>query len=161
MFARERLSFQPPRLSTYQPDSLSPIIPTLARPSRKSNHSRTYGIPRGGGGYRFFCQTNLSRSFYGNPALCPLLFQTLAYSFNFRITPIRCILRSMRTLAQETGGYPRQVIPISPSPISHARTIFHQSPSTGYSSASVPTFPRPASTFTSNMSYTPTEVNPK
>src|SRR5258708_1179510 len=106
MFARERLSFQPPRLSTYETDSLSPIIPTLARPSRKSNHSRTYGIPGGGGIYRFFCQTNLSRSFCGSPSLCLLLFQTLAHSFNFRITPIRCIFRSMRTLAQKTGGTP-------------------------------------------------------
>jgi hypothetical protein len=49
MFARVVLTFHPAHLSTCEPDSLSPIIPTVARPSHNSNHSRTYEIPRGGG----------------------------------------------------------------------------------------------------------------
>src|SRR5579859_6348864 len=49
MFARGLVSFQPPRLPAYPENSASPIIPTLARRSRNSNHSRTYGIPGGGG----------------------------------------------------------------------------------------------------------------
>jgi hypothetical protein len=43
-----RLVHTPPDLHRNSPP-LSPIIPALARPSRKSNHSRTYAIPVGGG----------------------------------------------------------------------------------------------------------------
>ena len=76
--------------------------------SPKSNHSRTYRIPGGGGIYRFFCQTNSSRSFYGNHALRPLLFQPLVHSFVFRSTPISCPSSAFRTLRPKTpgGGYP-------------------------------------------------------
>ena len=49
MFARGVFSFQPARLPAYPENSASSIIPTLARRSRNSNHSRTYGIPGGGG----------------------------------------------------------------------------------------------------------------
>jgi hypothetical protein len=49
MFARGVVSFQPARLPAYSENSASPIIPTLARRSRNSNHSRTYGIPGGRG----------------------------------------------------------------------------------------------------------------
>ena len=45
MFARGVFSFQPARLPAYPENSASPIIPTLARRSRNSNHSRTYGMP--------------------------------------------------------------------------------------------------------------------
>jgi len=49
MFARGVLSFHPTPLPASSENSLSPIIPALARVSRKSNHSRTYGVPGGGG----------------------------------------------------------------------------------------------------------------
>ena len=61
MFARVVLAFHRACLSTYEPDSLSSIIPTLARPSRNSNHSHTYGMP-GGGGYTGFFVGPISRA---------------------------------------------------------------------------------------------------
>src|SRR5258708_29987285 len=45
MFARARLPFHPAPVPASRENSLSPIIPTLARLFRKSNHSRTYGTP--------------------------------------------------------------------------------------------------------------------
>jgi hypothetical protein len=49
MFARGVFSFHPVRFHAYPENLPSPIIPTLARPSRKSNYSRTYGMSLGGG----------------------------------------------------------------------------------------------------------------
>src|SRR5713101_8263261 len=49
MFARGVFSFHPARCFASPENSPSPIIPTLARLSRKFNHSRTYGIPQGRG----------------------------------------------------------------------------------------------------------------
>jgi len=49
MFARGVFSFHSAPVPASLENFLTPIIPTLARPSRKSNHSRTYGIPGGGG----------------------------------------------------------------------------------------------------------------
>ena len=42
-------SFHSARLPTYPENFLSPIIPTHTRRARKSNHSRTYELPGGGG----------------------------------------------------------------------------------------------------------------
>ena len=49
MFARGVLSLYSARFPAFSESPLTPIIPTDARPSHKSNHSRTYGIPGGGG----------------------------------------------------------------------------------------------------------------
>src|SRR5882762_2826529 len=49
MFARARLPFHPASVPASRENSLSPIIPALARLFPKSNHSRTYRIPRGRG----------------------------------------------------------------------------------------------------------------
>src|SRR5260221_7076360 len=49
MFARGAFSFHPARFPAYPENLPSPIIPALARNSPKSNYSRTYGIPWGGG----------------------------------------------------------------------------------------------------------------
>jgi hypothetical protein len=49
MFARGFFSFHSAHLPTHPENSLSPIIATLARSFCKSNHSRTYRIPGGGG----------------------------------------------------------------------------------------------------------------
>jgi hypothetical protein len=49
MFARGVFSFHPAPFLASPENPPSPIIPTLARPSRKSNHSRTYRVPWGGG----------------------------------------------------------------------------------------------------------------
>jgi hypothetical protein len=112
--ARAILSFLPAPLRASNQDSLTSISPAPltgapfendARPSRKSNYSRTSAIPGVGGIYRFSCQTSSSRSCYRNPALCPLSFQTLAHSFIFRTTPIRCSSSIFRTLAPKTWGY--------------------------------------------------------
>ena len=53
MFARGAWSFQPARLPASPKNISSSIILTLARPSRKSNHSCTSAIP-GDGGYTGF-----------------------------------------------------------------------------------------------------------
>src|SRR5882762_9076658 len=50
MFVRALLSFHAAPLPGHNQNLLSSIIPTLARLSRKSNHSRTYRTPPGGGG---------------------------------------------------------------------------------------------------------------
>src|SRR6266403_3597586 len=49
MFVRALLSFHTAPLPGHNQNLLSSIIPTLARLSRKSNHSRTYSPPQGGG----------------------------------------------------------------------------------------------------------------
>jgi len=49
MFVRALLSFHTAPLPGHNQNLLSPIIPTLARLSRKSNHSRTYRTPQGEG----------------------------------------------------------------------------------------------------------------
>src|SRR6266852_5551263 len=105
-FSRGLLSFHPASAPASPENSLSSIIPIHARPSRKSNYSRTSATPGGGGIYRFLCQTNSPRSFHRNPALCPLSFQTLAPSFIFRSTPIPCLSSAFRTLSKKTGGTP-------------------------------------------------------
>src|SRR5882762_6753342 len=48
MFVRALLSFHTAPLPGHNQNLLSSIIPTLARLSRKSNHSRTYRPPREG-----------------------------------------------------------------------------------------------------------------
>ena len=53
MFARGVFSFHSLPLPASVENSPSPIVPTLARRFRKSNHSRTSAIP-GGGGYTGF-----------------------------------------------------------------------------------------------------------
>src|SRR6267378_5041037 len=50
MFVRALLSFHTAPLPGHNQNLLSSIIPTLARLSRKSNHSRTYRPRPGGGG---------------------------------------------------------------------------------------------------------------
>src|SRR5882762_11610620 len=49
MFVRALLSFHTAPLPGHNQNLLSSIIPTLARLSRKSNHSRTYRTPQGEG----------------------------------------------------------------------------------------------------------------
>src|SRR5579859_6755667 len=49
MFARGAFSFHPAGLSAFPENLLSPIIPAHARRACKSNHSRTYRVPGGGG----------------------------------------------------------------------------------------------------------------
>ena len=110
MFCARSLSLHGAPPSGRNQNLLSPIISTLARISRKSNHSRTYGVPRREGVWSY--QSNRLSAQLG----------TTLNVFSF--------------------------------------TSFTSS--TSFTSHSpVPTFPRPASTFTSNTSYTPTEVNPK
>jgi len=59
-----RLVHTPPHLDRNSPP-LSPIIPALARPSGKSNHSHTYAIPGGRGVWSYqsdsaFCSSSTS-----------------------------------------------------------------------------------------------------
>jgi hypothetical protein len=63
MFARGLLPFHPARSPASGEFFLSPTIPALALSYCKSNYSHTYRLPRGGGIYRFPCQTNSPRSF--------------------------------------------------------------------------------------------------
>src|SRR6266403_2127981 len=108
MFVRALLSFHTAPLPGHNQNLLSSIIPTLARLSRKSNHSRTYRTPQGEGVWSY--QSN-------------------------RLTAHQGTTRNVFSFTSFTS-------------------LTSRSP--------VPTFSRPASTFTSNMSYTfPHEVNPK
>src|SRR6266849_3499256 len=139
-FSRGLLSFHPASAPASPENSLSSIIPIHARPSRKSNYSRTSATPGGGGIYRFLCQTNSPRSFHRNPALRPIFFQSLAHSSIFRSTPISYAPNAFRTLSPKTGGYPCMVIPIQPLTITAA-------PRVGFSFTSF-------TSFTSSTSFT-------
>jgi len=123
MFALGLLPFHPARSPASGEFFISPAIPALALSSCKSNYSRTSAIPRGGGIYRFPCQTSSPRSFQRNPALCPLSFQSLTHSFIFRSTSISCAPNAFRTLSPKQGGTPaghtNSPRPIASVPLPH------------------------------------------
>jgi len=167
MFARAFLSFHTAPVPAFSQNYLSLIIPTLAQPSCKSNYSRTYGIPGGGGIYRLFCQTNLSRSFTES-SFCALFcfrhLRTLSISVSHlsaASSGICALLRKKLGVplsghANPTGQHP-PANDAMPFPLAHLLPLPHLSPV-----PRVPTPPYLALTFTSKMSYTlPNEVNPK
>jgi hypothetical protein len=164
MFARGLLSFYPASCLASHKFSLNSIIPTRlsrapferdARPSLKSNHSRTSAIPGGGGIYRFPYQTNSPCSLHKNPTLCPLSFQSLAHSFIFHSTPIFRLPSSFRTLAPKTGVYPCLVIAAPQAPSSCSNPL---PPVTCHQPLFTGRWPLVAGHF---FPYTPTEVTPQ
>jgi hypothetical protein len=107
MFARGLFSFQPARLPTYPENLPSPILPTHACPSRKSNYSRTYRTPRGGG-YTGSLVGPIRRALSTETPLSALFnfrhLRTLSFSVAH---PISWLPSAFRTLSQKTGGvYP-------------------------------------------------------
>jgi hypothetical protein len=119
-FSRGLVSFYPACCLASREFSLNSIIPTHARPSRKSNYSRTSAITRGRGIYRFLCQTNLPRSFHRNTALSPLSFHTLAHSFVFR-SNLSPVSPALSALFPKKQGVPCLVIPIAPERIGRTK----------------------------------------
>jgi len=124
MFARALFRFHPAHLhASSRPTSNSFISPTYARSTRNSIVSPTYAKTRGYilpkmSARRHFLslgsQSTLSPSVLPSPPQLQRrrVFKSFAHSFIFRITLIRNLSNTFRTLAPKTGGTPPLVQPI-------------------------------------------------
>src|SRR6202035_2000029 len=103
-FARAPLSFLTTPLPASNQNSLSPMIPALANSPRKSNHSRTYRTPGGGG-------------VWSNQSLFSFLWPDHSPSLSpvdCQLSAVRCLLTPFTTSLTKKQGYPYLVLPITP-----------------------------------------------
>ena len=113
MLARPAFSLHPPRLhasSCFPAKSF--VSPTCKISFRNSFVSPTYAKTGGCTHPKNVGAPTFSLSFLPIPTLDSFSFQSLAHSFIFRITSIRCSSNIFRTLAPKTGGTPPPVRPI-------------------------------------------------
>jgi hypothetical protein len=146
MFARGLVSSHPARFLASRENPLSPIIPALARLSRKSNYSRTYGIPRGGGYTGSFVRP-IRHAHLTETPLCALFCFTDLRTLSFFGSHLSAAFLGIYALFPEKPGVgtpPVQPIPQTKSPphlrcsgarahaTDHVSITSHESPITSH-----------------------------